>query len=197
MQNERDEAICRAKRSSKQAEKTAQQLAEAKVQLAELKSSLIDAAEHKITALARGRKIDDLQARVNELESEKNRLVSQLSNYKSRCRATIDTSLERGRRDEHAIHVSSFCPFSIQCKYSCTFWTTLQALREDITRLKTQLADTNHKLTQLQTFRTSVSRLMQLRDIPHTSLLQRLQTLCHAHQVMHKTYLIRKSYMNY
>lgn len=74
--------------------------------MAELKAQLIDAAEHKIAALERGRKVDDLQARVIELESEKNRLLAQLSNYKSRCRATIDTSLERGRRDEHAIHVS-------------------------------------------------------------------------------------------
>lgn len=105
-QNERDDAICRAKRTSKHAEKTAQQLAEAKAQLAELKSQLIDAAEHKIAALERGRKVDDLHARVHELESEKTRLVSQLSGFKSRCRATIDTSLERGRRDEHAIHVN-------------------------------------------------------------------------------------------
>lgn len=106
MQSERDEAICRAKRTTKHAEKTAHQLMEAKAQLAELKAQLIDSAEHKIAALERGRKVDDLQARTIELESEKNRLMTQLSNYKSRCRATIDTSVERGRRDEHTIHVS-------------------------------------------------------------------------------------------
>lgn len=79
---------------------------EAKAQLAELKAQLIDAAEHKIAALERGRKVDDLQARVLELESEKSRLIAQISNYKLRCRSTIDTSVERGRRDEHMIHVS-------------------------------------------------------------------------------------------
>lgn len=50
-------------------------------------------------------------------------------------------------------------------------------------RLKTQLADTNHRLSQLQAFRTSVARLLHLRDVPHTGILQRLQTLCNAHQV--------------
>lgn len=110
VQSERDEAICRAKRTSKQAEKTTHQLMEAKAQLAELKAQLVDAAEHKIAALERGRKLDDLQGRIVELESEKSRLLSQLSTFKSRCRATIDTSVERGRRDEHAIHVHSTTP---------------------------------------------------------------------------------------
>lgn len=49
--------------------------------------------------------------------------------------------------------------------------------------MKTQLADTNHRLSQLQAFRTSVARLMHLQDVPHSNILQRLQTLCNAHQV--------------
>lgn len=56
-------------------------------------------------------------------------------------------------------------------------------MRDDIARLRVQLTECNHKLSQLQTFRTSVARLLHLRDIPHSSLLQRLQALCHAHQV--------------
>lgn len=59
-----------------------------------------------------------------------------------------------------------------------------QSIREDVSRLRAQLSESNHKLSQLQTFRTSVARLLHLRDIPHSSLLQRLQTLCHAHQVI-------------
>lgn len=53
-------------------------------------------------------------------------------------------------------------------------------MREDIARLRSQLTDATHKLSQLQTFRTSVARLLHLRDIPHSSLFHRLQTLCHA-----------------
>lgn len=49
VQNERDEAVSRARRSSKHAERTAQQLIEAKAQLSELKSQLADAADYKVT----------------------------------------------------------------------------------------------------------------------------------------------------
>lgn len=59
----------------------------------------------------------------------------------------------------------------------------LKNLKDDIAHLRVQLSEANHKLCQLQTFRTSVARLLHLRDIPHSSLLQRLQTLCQAHQV--------------
>lgn len=105
-QNERDEAICRAKRSTKQAEKTSQQLIEAKSQVAELKAQLIDAAEHKINSLERARKIDELQLRLVEVENEKSRLIAQLSSYKTRCRSTVDCSLEKNRRDEQTIQVN-------------------------------------------------------------------------------------------
>lgn len=64
------------------------------------------------------------------------------------------------------------------------FYIDPQNLRDEIVRLKSQLAESNHKLCQLQTFRTSVARLLHLRDIPHSSLLQRLQGLCNAHQVI-------------
>lgn len=70
----------------------------------------------------------------------------------------------------------------------CVFSYILQNLKDDIARLRVQLSEANHKLCQLQTFRTSVARLLHLRDIPHSSLLQRLQTLCQAHQVMSFVY---------
>lgn len=81
---ERDDAICRTKQSSKHYEKTFQQLIEAKAQLVELKAQLVNAAEYKITALERGRKIDELQARIVDIENEKGRLLAQISNYKYR-----------------------------------------------------------------------------------------------------------------
>lgn len=105
-QNERDEAICRAKRTSKQAEKACHQLIEAKAQISELKAQLVDAADNKICALERARKIDELQARLHEMENEKSRLVAQLSNYRTRCRSAVDGSIEKTRRDEQIINVS-------------------------------------------------------------------------------------------
>lgn len=104
-QSERDEALCRAKRTSKQAEKTFQQLIEAKAQIAELKAQLVDAAENKICGLERARKIEELQTRLVEMDSEKNRLITQLQNYKSRCRSAVDSSIDKNRRDEQVIAV--------------------------------------------------------------------------------------------
>lgn len=105
MQSERDEALCRAKRTSKQAERTTQQLVEAKAQIAELKAQLVDAAENKICALERARKIEELQARLTDMDTEKNRLIAQLQSYKVRCRSAVDSSIDKNRRDEHAINV--------------------------------------------------------------------------------------------
>lgn len=55
-------------------------------------------------------------------------------------------------------------------------------MRDELARVKSALADTNHRLSQLQTFRSSVARLLHVRDIPECDILQKLQTLCNAHQ---------------
>lgn len=105
IQSERDEALCRVKRTSKQAEKACQELIEAKAQIAELKAQLVDAAENKICALERARKIEDLQTRLADMETEKSRLIAQLQNFKARCRSTVDSSIDKTRRDEQIISV--------------------------------------------------------------------------------------------
>lgn len=66
---------------------------------------MVDAADNKICALERARKIDELQTRVNDMEIEKNRLIAQLQNYKARCRSTVDNTIEKTRRDEQTISV--------------------------------------------------------------------------------------------
>jgi hypothetical protein len=48
--------------------------------------------------------------------------------------------------------------------------------------VKTALADANHKLTQLQTFKSSVARLLHTREVPECGILEKLQTVCNAHQ---------------
>lgn len=56
--------------------------------------------------MERARKIDELQARIHDMENEKSRLIAQLSNYRSRCRSAVDNSIGRTRRDEQIINVS-------------------------------------------------------------------------------------------
>lgn len=73
-----------------------------------MKAQLVDAADNKICALERARKVEELQMRLVEMESEKNRLITQLQNYKSRCRSAVDSSMDKNRRDEQVITVSIF-----------------------------------------------------------------------------------------
>jgi predicted RNase H-like nuclease (RuvC/YqgF family) len=105
LQTERDEALNRARRTSKHAEKSSHQLLEVKNQLADVKSQLAEAAEYKLTALERGRKIDELNRRILGLETERNRLSAQLSNFKTRARSAEDSTHEVRVRDEHVITV--------------------------------------------------------------------------------------------
>ncbi|XP_058060025.1 coiled-coil domain-containing protein 170 [Anopheles bellator] len=169
LQTERDEAMHKARKNSKQAEGTTQQLGEVKSQLAEVKHQLNEASEYKITALERARKCDELQSRCCELETERERLVGQLAAYKSRARSAVETSHDRRVRDEH----------------------TLSHLREELTRIKSQLADTNHRLSQLQVFRTSVAKLLHAPDCTDSDILQKLQSVCsgqhlHGHHHHHR-----------
>lgn len=48
--------------------------------------------------------------------------------------------------------------------------------------MKSALAEANHKLSQLHTFKTSVARLLHTRENPECDILQKLQTVCNAHQ---------------
>lgn len=58
----------------------------------------------------------------------------------------------------------------------------LQNVQTELARVKSSLADANHRLSQVQAFRSSVARILHLRDLPETDILQRLTTLCNAHQ---------------
>ncbi|XP_055596525.1 coiled-coil domain-containing protein 170-like isoform X2 [Uranotaenia lowii] len=152
---ERDEAMHRAKRTSKSAERTAHQLADVKAQLCEVKGQLQEASDYKITALERGRKCDELQSRLCELEGERERLVSQLAAYKNRARSAAENSHERSH--------------------------TITHLRDELSRIKTELSDTNHRLSQVQAFRSSVAKLLHLRDCADSELLHKLQSIASAH----------------
>lgn len=126
-QAERDDALNRIRRLTKQVEKLTQQLMETKSQLTEVKAQLVEAAEHKvnhpitlsstfgvpfshsfqITSLERARKIDELSAKACDLENERTRLQTQLHALKERIRSMEDSSQDRRRRDEALIQVSA------------------------------------------------------------------------------------------
>lgn len=75
----------------------------------------------QITALERARKIDELQARIICLENEKTKLISQLSNYRTRARSAVESSNDRKIRDDAVINVNIFLEFNINDNYSIIF----------------------------------------------------------------------------
>ncbi|KAM7352326.1 uncharacterized protein ACRADG_004909 isoform 2-T2 [Cochliomyia hominivorax] len=160
LQGERDEAMCRVKKANKQIDKLTVQLADARSQIAEVKTQLTEAVEYKILALERARKIDELTAQICNLEEQKTNLFAQINAFKEKLKSSSESNQNRRCRDE----------------------TLINSLRSDLNHVQGQLSEANHRLTNLQNFRTSVARTLHLRDLPETDLLQRLQALCSAHQ---------------
>lgn len=144
-----------------------------------MKTLTISFYENQITALERARKIDELQARVLCLENEKSRLISQLSTFKTRARSATDQSVDRRLRDEAVINVNLIKYLEL---FQTIYFQFYQNLREELARVKNALTEANHKLSQLQTFKTSVARLLHTKEIPECEILQKLQTVCNAHQ---------------
>lgn len=53
-----------------------------------------------------------------------------------------------------------------------------QTLREEVAALKRDHEQLSHRLSHLQTFRHSVTRLLHLRDLPDSNVVHRLHSLC-------------------
>ena len=49
-------------------------------------------------------------------------------------------------------------------------------------RVKNGFSENQHRLSQLQTFKSSAARLLNVRDMPECDILHKLQTLSNAHQ---------------
>lgn len=77
-----------------------------KDELSEVKAQLLEAAEYKIAALERARKIEELQKHVHHLETEKQRLRSDLAHCKTRARSVSESSAEKQIHNESTIEVS-------------------------------------------------------------------------------------------
>lgn len=71
------------------------------------------------------------------------------------------------------------------------YFLPFQNLREELNRVKCSLADANHKLTQLHTFKSTVARMLHIRENPDCDVLQKLQTVVNAH---HEFTLLSKRY---
>ncbi|XP_065158638.1 coiled-coil domain-containing protein 170 isoform X2 [Atheta coriaria] len=160
LQTERDEANCRTKKLSKQADRLQLQLSDAKAQIRDLNAQLAEAADYKITALERGRKIEELQKRLIESESLRTRYNRKVTLLKDQVRTTGDTiDQERHLSDQ-----------------------SIQLLRDELARLKEQYCEVNRREAQLINFRASVAKILGIvLPLPDYEVINRLQKLVDAH----------------
>ncbi|KAI4496530.1 hypothetical protein M0804_000340 [Polistes exclamans] len=161
LQSERDEANLRAKKLTKQVERTQSQLSEEKLRNRELSVQLTEAADYKIAALERSRKIEELQKRLVESEMLRTRYSRKLSMLKEQMRTTSETADQERSINDHS----------------------LQLLRDELAQVKQNLAEVTRRESQLQSFRVSVAKLLsEPICTPDYEIITRLQKMVAAHR---------------
>ncbi|KAK4886864.1 hypothetical protein RN001_003135 [Aquatica leii] len=160
LQGERDEANLRIKKLNKQIDRLHLQLSDAKDQIRDLNAQLAEAADYKITALERGRKVEDLQKRLIESEALRTKCNRKVLLLKDQVRVTGQTVDQERHISEHS----------------------LQLLRDELARVKDNLSEISRRESQLQSFKSSVAKILGvILPMPDFELVSRLQKLVDAH----------------
>ncbi|XP_043801999.1 coiled-coil domain-containing protein 170 [Apis laboriosa] len=161
LQNERDEACLRAKKLSKQTDRLQAQILEERSRNRELSAQLTEAADYKIAALERSRKIDELQKRLVESEMLRTRYSRKLSMLKEQMRSATETAEQERSISDHS----------------------LQLLRDELAQVKQNLSEVTKRESQLQSFRVSVTKLLsEPICTPDYEIISRLQKMVAAHR---------------
>ncbi|CAG9761995.1 unnamed protein product [Ceutorhynchus assimilis] len=160
LQSERDEANSRVKKLVKQVDRLQLQLNEAKMQIRELNSQLAEAADYKITALERARKIEELQKKLIDSETIRTKYNRKVTLLKEQIRHTGETIDQERNISGHS----------------------LQLLRDELARVKDQLSEFQRRESQLQSFKHSIAKILGVvLPMPDYELVSRLQKLVDAH----------------
>ncbi|KAF4520603.1 hypothetical protein B566_EDAN006014 [Ephemera danica] len=162
LEGERDEANIRVKKMLKQADRLQLQLAESRAQIRDLKSQLADSTEYKISALERGRKVEELEKRLAESELLRTRCSRKVTLLKDTVRTSGQASLEERAQHDH----------------------TSALLREELASARQSLAESQRREAQLLTLRATVGKLLGVdpsrSPVPDYDIVSRLQKLVHA-----------------
>ncbi|KAK0089653.1 hypothetical protein PV325_006076 [Microctonus aethiopoides] len=161
LQAERDEANLRAKKFMKQLDRLQMQLADEKTRNRELSTQLTEAADYKIAALERSRKIEELQKRLVESEMLRTRYSRKFTMLKDQMRTTTESADQERSINDHS----------------------LQLLRDELSQVKQNLAEVTRRESQLQSFRVSVVKLIsEPICTPDYEIISRLQKMVAAHR---------------
>lgn len=114
----------------------------------------------QITALERGRKVEELQKRLVESEMLRTRYSGRVNILKDKLRTTDETIQQERNISEHSI----------------------QVVRDELSRIKDDLNEIQRRESQLQSFKTSVAKILGAPlPMPDYELVSRLQKLVDAH----------------
>ncbi|XP_071565098.1 coiled-coil domain-containing protein 170 isoform X3 [Temnothorax nylanderi] len=161
LQSERDEANIRAKKLAKQVERFQVQLSDEKSRNRELSAQLTEAADYKIAALERSRKIEELQKRLVESEMLRTRYNRKLTMVKEQIRTAVETADQERSINDHS----------------------LQLLRDELAQVKQNLSEVTRRESQLSSFRISVAKLLsESMCTPDYEIIARLQKMVAAHR---------------
>ncbi|CAH0746929.1 unnamed protein product [Bemisia tabaci] len=140
LEAEKDEANLKVKKLLKQADRLQLQLTEARALSNDLKIQLAEAANYKVTAIERGKKIEELQKRIVELEMLRTRYARKVALLKQQCHSTCE-SAEQER---------------------CLLETETKVLKEDLINTKQSLAESVTRENALLDFKRTITNLLGL-----------------------------------
>ncbi|XP_043480201.1 coiled-coil domain-containing protein 170 isoform X2 [Leptopilina heterotoma] len=168
LQSERDEANLRAKKLSKQIDRLQMQANDEKARNRELSAQLTEAADYKIAALERSRKIEELQKRLVESEMLRTRYNRKVTMMKDQLRTTSETTEQERSINDHSMQLVR---------------DELTQVKQTLLEVRQQLTETTRRESQLQSFRASVAKLLtEPICSPDYEIISRLQKIIAAHR---------------
>nr|XP_027216874.1 uveal autoantigen with coiled-coil domains and ankyrin repeats-like [Penaeus vannamei] len=144
LEEERDELIAKYKRQCRMVERLNSELGETRLQLRDLQAQLADAAEEKGRSTQQQKKVEELTAKINELDAIRSRQQKKITQMKEQIKAHGEHMLEERRVNENS----------------------LEGITQELAVTKQAVRDLTRREKQLQEFRRAVVSLLGLDGDP-------------------------------
>ncbi|KAK7082663.1 hypothetical protein SK128_022132 [Halocaridina rubra] len=164
LEEERDELIAKYKRQCRIVERLNSEVGETRLQLRDLQSQLTEAADEKSRSTQQQKKLDELTAKINELDLIRSRQQKKITQLKEQVKNHGEQVLEERRLNESG----------------------LETMTQELAVTKQAVRDLTRREKQLQEFRRAVIELMGAEGEPGTEgdyeAICRLERIVGAHR---------------
>ncbi|XP_071515925.1 coiled-coil domain-containing protein 170-like isoform X2 [Panulirus ornatus] len=138
LEEERDDLIAKYKRQCRAVDRLNGEMAESRLQIRDLHAQLADAAEEKTRGGQQQKKIEELTAKINELDAIRSRQQKKISHLKEQVKAHGEHVLEERRLNE----------------------SSLEGLTQELALTKQAFRDLTRREKQMTEFRRTVMELL-------------------------------------